>query len=172
MTERRDVVRNVTRQSSPCYGGALHSSRLKSLPNILIVGSESAADIAVQGISPLLAGPAETCVLPGPLRLPRENCAAFILRNVEALNPEQQTELLDWLESGPRVPVVSVSSSSLFVLVANGRFCERLYYRLNVILDAADPEHHPSSPSDVNHLTSVAASKHCVCGDVNLSLIV
>ena len=106
-------------------------------PNILIVGSEFAAESALQGLRPLFAGPTHTCVLPGPLRFPRAGCAALILRNVGALNTEQQAELWKWLESGPRVPVVSVSSSSVFPLVTSGSFSARLYYRLNVILEDA-----------------------------------
>jgi hypothetical protein len=107
------------------------------LPNVLIISSEG-AETALQALSPLFAGATETCVLPGPLRLPGEGCVALILRNVAALNPEQQSELLDWLESDQGVPVVSVSSSSVFTLVANGGFNDRLYYRLNVILEEAD----------------------------------
>jgi hypothetical protein len=108
-------------------------------PNILIVGSEGAAESALQGLSPLFTGPLHTCVLPGPLDLPRPGCAALILRNVGALNTEQQAELWHWLESGRQVPVVSISPSSVFPLVANGNFSARLYYRLNIILEDATP---------------------------------
>ena len=82
--------------------------------------------------------PADIRLLPGPLLpLPRANCAALILRNVEALTAEQQMELSRWLDSRPGVPVVSVTSSSVFPLVGNGTFSERLYYRLNMIVEDA-----------------------------------
>src|ERR1700681_2169909 len=110
----------------------------RDVPNILVVGSEPAAEAALQGLSSLFAGPIQTCVLPGPLHLPRANCAALVLRNVGALMPEQQLELSQWLDSGPRVPVVSVNASSVHALVANGTFSERLYYRLNIIFEDAD----------------------------------
>jgi hypothetical protein len=111
--------------------------RYRHQPNILIVGSEPVAELALQGLSPLFTGPTHTCVLPGPLDLPRAGCSALILRNVDALNTEQQAELWRWLESGVQVPVVSVSSSSVFPLVTSGNFSARLYYRLNIILEDA-----------------------------------
>ena len=113
--------------------------RYRYHPNILIVGSERVAESTLQGLSPLFAGPTHTCILPGPLDLPRAGCAALILRNVDALNTEQQAELWRWLESGLQVPVVSVSSSSVFPLVTSGSFSARLYYRLNIILEDATP---------------------------------
>jgi len=107
--------------------------------NILIVGSAAAVETALQGLSALIAGPTDTRVLPGPLlQLPRADCAALILHNVGELTNEQQVELLRWLDSGPQVPVVSVSSSSVFPLVGDGTFSERLYYRLNMILEDED----------------------------------
>jgi hypothetical protein len=109
------------------------------VPNILIVGSEPAAETVLQTLTSLFPGPTEIRVLPGPLRrLPRADCAALILKNVGALTEEQQEELWQWLDSSPRVTVVSVSSSSLFSQVENGTFSERLYYRLNTILEDED----------------------------------
>jgi hypothetical protein len=112
--------------------------RYRCVPNILIVGSERTAETALQELSFMFAGPADIRLLPGPLLpLPRANCAALILRNVEALTAEQQMELSRWLDSRPGVPVVSVTSSSVFPLVGNGTFSERLYYRLNMIVEDA-----------------------------------
>ena len=106
------------------------------VPNILIVGSEGAAEAALQELSFMFDGPADIRVLPGPLLpLPRANCAALILRNVESLTAEQQMELSRWLDSRPGVPVVSVNSSSVFPLVGDGTFNEGLYYRLNTIVE-------------------------------------
>ena len=110
----------------------------RSVPNILIVGSEGAAETALQELRFMFAGPTDVRVLPGPLLpLPRGNCGALILRNVESLTPEQQMELSQWLDSRPGVPVVSVNSSSVFPLVGDGTFSDRLYYRLNMIVEDA-----------------------------------
>jgi len=102
-------------------------------PNILIVGSVRAAETKLQQLSPMLTGSVQSCRLPGPLQLPDAGDAALILRNVGALDPRQQSELLRWLESGGRGPVVSLNSSSLFDRVLAGVFSEPLYYRLNVV---------------------------------------
>ena len=58
----------------------------RCVPNILIVGSEGAAETALHELSFMFAGPTDTRVLPGPLLpLPRADCSALILRNVESL---------------------------------------------------------------------------------------
>ena len=106
-------------------------------PNILIVGPERAAEAELQRLRPLLPGSVHTCRLPGPLHLPDEGGAALVLRNVGALDPEQQSELSQWLESSGRGPVVSLHSSSLFDRVLEGAFSEQLYYRLNIVLETA-----------------------------------
>ena len=114
------------------------SDQYRCVPNVLIVASERAAETALQELSFMFAGPTDTRVLPGPLLpLPRADCAALILRNVESLTPEQQMELSQWLDSRPGVPVVSVTSSSVFPLVGDGTFSGRLYYRLNMIVEDA-----------------------------------
>jgi hypothetical protein len=104
-------------------------------PNILFVGSVTAADAALEAISPLFAGPVRQCVLPGPLQLPDVGQAALVLKNVGALDRAQQQELLRWLEEERRVPVVSLATTPLFALVKSGEFDERLYYRLNTVLE-------------------------------------
>lgn len=114
----------------------------KFRPNILIIGSERAAESILDGICPLLDGPIERCDLPGPLRLPETG--ALILRNVGALVSEQQNELMQWLDREPGVPVLSVNASPLFAQVENGMFSQQLYYRLNTVLE------HAESPVSVN----------------------
>ena len=112
--------------------------RYRCVPNILLVGAEGAAETALQELSFMFAGPTDVRVLPGPLLpLPRADCAALILRNVGSLTEVQQMELAQWLDSGPGVPVVSVTSSSVFRLVGDGTFSGPLYYRLNMIVEDA-----------------------------------
>ena len=110
----------------------------RCVPNVLIVGSESAAETALQELGFMFDGPADIRVLPGPLvPLPRADCVVLILRNVESLTRVQQMELSQWLDSRPGVPVVSVTSSSVFRLVGDGTFSAPLYYRLNMIVEDA-----------------------------------
>ena len=108
----------------------------KFRPNILIIGSDRAAASILDGICPLLDGPIERCDLPGPLRLPETG--ALILSNVGALVSEQQSQLMQWLDRAPGVPVLSVNASPLFAQVESGMFSQRLYYRLNTVLEHAD----------------------------------
>ena len=108
----------------------------KFRPNILIIGSELAAESILSGICPLLDGPIERCDLPGPLRLPETG--ALILSNVGALVSEQQNQLMQWLDRAPGVAVLSVNASPLFAQVENGMFSQRLYYRLNTVLEHVD----------------------------------
>ena len=102
-------------------------------PNILIVGSERSAEAKLERLGPLLMGSVHNCRLPGPLHLPDAGHAALILRNVGALDSDQQSALLEWLETGGRGPVVSLNSSSLYDRVLAGVFSEPLYYRLNIV---------------------------------------
>jgi hypothetical protein len=106
--------------------------------NILIVGPERAAEAELQRLRPLLPGSVHTCRLPGPLHLPEAGGAVLILRNVGALDPDQQSQLSQWLEGSAHGPVVSLHSSSLFDRVREGAFSEQLYYRLNIVLETAD----------------------------------
>ena len=114
----------------------------KFRPNILIIGSELAAESILDGIYPLLDGPIERCDLPGPLRLPETG--ALILRNVGALVSEQQSQLMHWMDRAPGVPVLSVNASPLFDQVEKGMFSQRLYYRLNTVLE------HAVQPASIN----------------------
>jgi hypothetical protein len=123
----------------------LDSLRGRYRRNILIVGSEDATETVLREVRSSLEGPIKTCVLPGPLSLPDLRCGALILRNVSALSSSQQSDLMEWLESGPCMPVVSVSSSPLFPLVGAGGFSDRLYYRLNMILEDADTALSPAT---------------------------
>jgi transcriptional regulator of acetoin/glycerol metabolism len=108
-------------------------------PNILIIGSGQAAQDILDGIRRTLEGSIETRELPGALNLPNGDCGALILHSVGDLTEAQQLELTAWVEKTPTVPVVSTHRTSLYVLVTKGKFSERLYYRLNTVLEDASP---------------------------------
>ena len=108
-------------------------------PNILIIGSGPAAEDTLDGIRQALEGPIETREFPGRLDLPDDRCGALVLLNVGDLGEAQQAELMTWVERSPDVPVVSTHRNSLYTLVTKGKFSERLYYRLNTVLEDASP---------------------------------
>jgi hypothetical protein len=98
-------------------------------PNILLEGSEAATGAILLSLMPHCAEPVGLWgeALAGPR--PR----TLIVREVSALSAAEQRRLLDWLATGDRVQVLSISSQPLYPLVARGRFLESLYYRLNVV---------------------------------------
>jgi hypothetical protein len=104
---------------------------------MLIVGSSAAAtDAAIDRLSEFLRTPIHICVLPGPLSLPSGFEGTLVLRDVAALDREQQQQLLEWLdENAGRVQVVSATERVLFSEVEQDRFNRTLYYRLNTILE-------------------------------------
>jgi hypothetical protein len=61
------------------------------------------------------------------------------------LDREEQGALLKWLETD-RKQVVSTTTEPLFPLIADGRFNEALYYRLNILLMRIGTTDTPSSP--------------------------
>jgi hypothetical protein len=73
--------------------------------------------------------PGEPLMLPSP-----RHAATFIIHDVDQLTPDQQGELLQWLDqAADRWRVISTSAEPLWPRVKTGAFDETLYYRLNVI---------------------------------------
>jgi DNA-binding NtrC family response regulator len=64
----------------------------------------------------------------------------LILHDVSALTPDEQRQLLEWLDwDGGRTQVVSTTPVSLAPRVQAGTFIEWLYYRLNTVcVDVTD----------------------------------
>jgi hypothetical protein len=113
---------------------SLLQMRGAALPNVLMIGPPDVTQAAEERISTEFGGEVETRQFPGPLALGSQPPRALIFREVGALERYQQIALLYWLDAAPRIPIVSLHSSSLFDLVKSGAFSDRLYYRLNTIL--------------------------------------
>jgi DNA-binding NtrC family response regulator len=56
-----------------------------------------------------------------------------VVREVDALDPREQRQLLESLQRAAGVQVISVAAQPLYPLVQTGRFTDALYYRLNVV---------------------------------------
>jgi len=52
---------------------------------------------------------------------------------VAELSPDDQQRLVQWLEQHPDAMVLSFTTHPIFPLVEQGKFLDRLYYRLNVM---------------------------------------
>jgi hypothetical protein len=106
-----------------------------SRPNLLLTGRMADTAAALEALAPRFQAPTtswqpgQPLVLP-PVATPR----TVILREVAALTPPQQEQLLEWLEKqGEGTQVVATTSLPLLPLAEGGAFDLRLYYHLNVI---------------------------------------
>jgi hypothetical protein len=102
-------------------------------PNLLIECGDAALDGVVTQLRALCAPPVHTCVLPGPLVLPRKPCGTLVLHHVEALTIDQQISLYDWMSTPRSVQVVSIAEAPLASLVEHGQFLEGLFHRVNTV---------------------------------------
>jgi hypothetical protein len=104
--------------------------------NLLVVGTER---LALSLVSSLVADVNPDFIIrcrDGLLPLPRRSSqsAIVVLRDVDALKPEEQLRFLDWLNSASkRIQVVSTASEPLLGRVAARAFDAALYYRLNTV---------------------------------------
>jgi transcriptional regulator of aromatic amino acid metabolism len=100
--------------------------------NALIVASALAADQLVDHAKTFLLAPIHECNCAEGLSLPAD-AKTVILRYVDALAPEDQSELLRWLALRASVQLLSVCEKPLFPMVERAEFLEPLFYQLNVI---------------------------------------
>lgn len=107
---------------------------LHTRPNMLVIGRGVAADAFIRTVTPLSRSPLRSLVCSAlPPRLPAEG--TLILRDVDALDSDQQQRLLRWLDEPQpsHTQVISIAATPLYLLVQAGTFSDQLYYRLNVI---------------------------------------
>ena len=104
-------------------------------PNLLIVNKGVTFEGVVQRLTAVCKQPLVVCRLPGQLDLQSFVTGTLVLGNVDRLTVGQQITLFDWLSrKGNRVQVVSVTTTRMTELVAQGRFLEGLFYRLNTVV--------------------------------------
>lgn len=103
--------------------------------NVLLEGAVTATDTVLRLIQPHLREPIVSHWPGSPLDLPRGEARALILRDVAALDRDEQRRLLAWMdETGVRTQVITTAACAVFARVAAGLFDASLYYRLNVLL--------------------------------------
>ena len=119
------------------YARSLLPERLSSLHpgiKVLVTGPQAATEAFLRRLSPKIRVPIHDVACEAPLILPNAACT-LVLRDVDALNEEQQEVLLRWLDDeqpGPR-HVISLTTTPLYKHVQKGAFKSALYYRLNRI---------------------------------------
>lgn len=103
--------------------------------NVLLEGPASATNAVLRLLQPHMREPIGWGRPDRALTLPSGEAGALILRNVTALNADDQKRLLEWtVRAGSRTQIVSTTDRPLFALVTRGLFDEALYYRLNLML--------------------------------------
>ena len=106
-------------------------------PNVLVQSPQMPVAAAAAELAGFCAHPLQVCRVPGALSLPEPSGGSlliFLIGDVARLTPVQQFNLWDWMNYRDRgMQVVSITSVPLLPLVKDGRFLERLFYRLNMI---------------------------------------
>jgi hypothetical protein len=78
--------------------------------------------------------PVRLCRLPGRLELPLDKRGTLLLHDIATLDIRDQIALYDWLgNSANDLRVISVTTTALASLVADGAFLEGLYHRLGAV---------------------------------------
>lgn len=104
-------------------------------PNLMIVGKRASLESVLQQLTAVCASPIWVCRLPGTLDLQTDIRGTLVLGDIDQLTINQQITLSDWLaRKGNEVQVVSVTRAPMTELVADGRFLEGLYFRLNTVV--------------------------------------
>jgi CheY-like chemotaxis protein len=101
-------------------------------PNVLLIGSEAAADRALTLMRPHMRTPILSWTPREARHLPVESFTSLVIRHVDAADRAQQAQLHNWLDGpGDAVQVVATTTAPLFPFILRGAFDEHLYYRLN-----------------------------------------
>jgi hypothetical protein len=108
------------------------SALRRTQTNALLVASAVTADQLVDHAKTFLPVPIHECNCAEGLSLPAD-ANTVILRYVDALAPEDQSQLLRWLSVRASVQLLSVCEKPLFPLVERAEFLEPLFYQLNII---------------------------------------
>lgn len=106
-----------------------------SHPNVLVSGPLDATHAFILAVTPYLREPVRDSVAGEALLSLPASGGTLLLREVDALDRDQQQQLLTWLDDpqNDQTQVVSITATPLYLRVQTRTFLNRLYYRLNVI---------------------------------------
>ena len=101
--------------------------------NTLMLGEPLAVTRILNAAWLTLSRPVFWC--DGPrLTLPTGQAGTFVLWRLDALDAEDQGQLLEWLDRRGPARVLARAPRSVFPLVQQGQFLAALYYRLNTLI--------------------------------------
>lgn len=106
----------------------------RSHANLLVSGPREATRAFIVAVTPYLHKPLHDVLACDALPIALAD-GTLILRDVDALDSEQQERLLRWLDSrrNGQTRVISTTAAPLYAAVQTGTFSDCLYYRLNVV---------------------------------------
>jgi len=101
---------------------------------ILISGDREATNAFILAAIPAFRPPVRRYACNTNRPLPRPD-GTLIFDDVESLDPDQQEQLLHWLDDAQaaEAQMLAVTTTSLYTRVQAGLFLSRLYYRLNAL---------------------------------------
>jgi Sigma-54 interaction domain len=139
------INRDTFNPSPPLEVSLLCTTDQASAPrSLLLEGPEASTDAVLRRLEPYFREPVIWKRRGAPLELPAWEIRALILQDVDGLSPDEQTQLIRWIDANPRTTIVSTTAHRLFPLVARGHFHVNLYYRINVVLLNLGNQHEPS----------------------------
>ena len=99
----------------------------------LLVGPAVAVDAALATLRSDLRQPVVAWTPASTPEPPILTTGTLIVRNLADLERDQQRRLLDWVDHGHGVQVISTNNGHVWSLVERGAFLTSLYYRLGVV---------------------------------------
>jgi Sigma-54 interaction domain len=107
----------------------------KARPNVMVMNAHARLERIVDQLSAVCQAPIQLRRFPGILDLPAVITGTLVLADIDQLTISQQIALSDWLwRTKNDVQVVSIARAPMTELIAEGRFLEGLFYRLNTIV--------------------------------------
>jgi hypothetical protein len=107
----------------------------KGRPNVMVMNKQTCLERVVQQLADVCESPVQLCRFPGPLELSSVISGTLVLADIDQLTIGQQISLFHWLwPTRSDVQIVSITRASMTDLIAQGRFLEELFYRLNTIV--------------------------------------
>lgn len=104
-------------------------------PNLLIDNKQASFESVLQQLASVCDSPLWATRFPGVLDLHNDLSGTLVLGDIDRMTLSQQVVLSDWLaRKGHDVQVVSVTRADMTELMADGRFLEGLFFRLNTVV--------------------------------------
>ena len=107
--------------------------------NAILCGPRRTLEVTLSSLRDHLELPLHDWSLTSGSPLPSMTTGTLIVTDVVGTTLEQQRSFLAWLDAHHAVRIITLSETALYDLVRDGTMIEALYYRLNPIYCALDP---------------------------------